>query len=74
MTIETPCEIGDKIYTVTENPPYKIFHYKVTGFKVTAKKKVYPLAMYDIPYEMGVSAFKTREEAEKRIRELRSGV
>ena len=66
MTIETPCEIGAKVYAITENEPYKIFNYTVQGFKVTKTKKVMVLVIYDIPYELGETAFLTRSEAEKR--------
>ena len=71
MRIETPCELGQEIYTLTDNEPYRIYKYKCVGFKVTAKGKVLPLILYDIPYEIGETAFLTKMEAERKIKEIR---
>ena len=72
VKIELPCAIGAKVYYVTEGYPQKIYCYKVKGFKVTGKYKVLPLIDYDMPVEIGVNGFFVKEEAEKRVKELRA--
>lgn len=74
MKVELPCRVGAKIWEVSDNYPYLIRQNVVKGFKVTGKMKVLPLIAYDIPLEIGVNGFLSREEAERRVRELKKGV
>lgn len=71
MVVELPCAIGAKIWEVTEGDSPVIFQRTVKGFKITGKMKVMPLVEYDIPLEIGVNGFWSREEAEKMVKEIR---
>lgn len=72
MKIDLPCGVGTKVYCLTKGFPQKIYCYKVKGFKITGKYKVLPLVDYDTPVEIGVDGFFSKEEAEKRVKEIRA--
>lgn len=65
--IETPCEIGDRIWTVECGEMMK---QMCQGFKVRADGAVEVLGLYDIPYEIGVNCYLSEEEAREHGGEL----
>jgi len=67
LVIETPCEIGDRIWTVECGEMMK---QMCQGFKVRADGVVEVLGLYDIPYEIGVNCFLSEEEAREHGGEL----
>ena len=60
LVIETPCEIGERIWTVECGEMMK---QMCQGFKVRADGVVEVLGLYDIPYEIGENCFLSEEEA-----------
>lgn len=62
MVIETPCEIGDKIWTVENGI---VMRCMCQGFKVRTDGVVEVLGTYDIPYEIGVNCYLSEEEAKE---------
>ena len=67
LGIETPCEIGERIWTVECGEMMK---QMCQGFKVRADGVVEVLGLYDIPYEIGVNCFLSEEEAREHGGEL----
>lgn len=65
--IETPCEIGDRIWTVECGEMMK---QMCQGFKVREDGVVEVLGLYDIPYEIGVNCYLSEEEAREHGGEL----
>ena len=67
LMIETPCEIGDRIWTVENG---NVMRCMCQGFKVRTDGVVEVLGLYDIPYEIGVNCFLSEEEAREHGGEL----
>ena len=61
--VELPCKVGDSFYS------YEGFKYQCFGVEI-AKDGIYLRTVYDMKFLFGKDAFLTREEAEKRLKEL----
>ena len=69
--IELPCKVGDTVY---ETEGVRIYEHKIDRLIFVDKMEIYDTA--DIMFDeraIGVSVFLTREEAEKKLKELQNG-
>lgn len=66
--IELPCKVGDKVYVIADG----IWHcQEVWQFRYdSCGLFVKTVGVYPYDFEWGETAFLTREEAEKRLKEL----
>ena len=65
--IELPCKVGDIFYGISA---HEVFKYMVLAIKLVRNNKIVLCTVYDIEFILGKDAFLTREEAEKRLKEL----
>ena len=65
--IELPCKVGDIFYGISD---HEVFKYMVLAIKLVRNNKIVLCTVYDIEFILGKDAFLTREEAEKKIKEL----
>lgn len=68
--IELPCKVGDIFYGISGK---EVFKYMVLAIKLVRNNKIVLCTVYDIEFILGKDAFLTREEAEKRLKELQNG-
>lgn len=68
LFVELPCKVGDKVYVIADGiwhcQEVWQFRYDICGLFVKT------VGIYPYDFEWGETAFLTREEAEKKLKEL----
>lgn len=71
--VELPCKVGDKVFDITDRP--EIWEVEVKGFLIDEKGIWFNFGLYQKRVGLlGIKIFLTKDEAEKRLKELRGEV
>ena len=72
LLVRLPCKVGDRLYSIPFGDSRQIFEHTVTGFALFVVSKTEEGDRVETNFEwFGDHALLTREEAEKRLEELK---